>query len=72
VWFLTFEVVLFAEPFNTSRCIHELLLTRKKRVAGRANFNLNILDSRAGFDYVTARAAYLGWLVFRVDFILHS
>lgn len=69
---LILEVVLSTEPFNTSRCIHELLLTGKKGVAGRTNLNLNIFDSRTGFDYVATSATYLGWLVFWVDFILHS
>jgi hypothetical protein len=38
------DVVLFAEAFNTTRSVHELLFAGKKRMTRRANFNGEVFD----------------------------
>jgi len=55
-----FDIVFPAEALNAAGGIHQLLLAGKEGVAGRANFNFDILGGRTGFDYIPAGAAYLG------------
>ena len=57
---LFLNIVLLAEALNTAGGIYQLLLARKEGVAGRTNFNLNILNGGTGLDYISAGAGYLG------------
>jgi hypothetical protein len=64
--------VLAAETFNATRGIQQLLLARKKRVAGSANFDVQVtLVGRPGRKTIAARAQHADFFVGWMDSSLH-
>ena len=59
------------EPINTSTGVNQLLLAGIERVALGADFNTNILLSRASGKDITASAADRGLFVIGMDTFLH-
>jgi hypothetical protein len=66
-----FDIVFSSEPFYAARRIHQLLLSRKKGMAGGTNFYFNILNGGSGFNYIAAGTAYGSKFIFRVYFFFH-
>ena len=55
--------IFAAESFNASGGINQLLLTREKRMAVGAYFDVDILQGRARLDNITAGAFDLGFMI---------
>lgn len=66
------DAVLLSETVYASCGVDEFLLAGKERVAGGANFHLNILYRRTGLNDIAARARDRCELVLRVYPALHS
>src|SRR5467141_3832397 len=65
--------VFLAEFLHAARRIDDLLLARVERVAGRADFHVQVLaQRRAGLERVSAAADYGDFLVFGMDFGFHG
>src|ERR1700742_1338872 len=66
--------VLLGEPLDAPCRIDELLLTREKRVAVRANFDLQhvALDGRPRRELVAARAVHGDGVIIGVNIGLHG
>jgi hypothetical protein len=62
---------LAVELINASACIDKLLLPRVKRMALRADFNLDVLPCAARFDYLTAGAPYCRLRVIGMNSLFH-
>ena len=59
------------EAADTSASIQHLLLAGEEGVTLRANFNLNVLLGRPGFDHITAGALNGSLFVIGMDAFLH-
>jgi len=65
--------VIFAFEFvYAARCIDELLLAGKERMAGRANLNLDFFLSGASWVFGTANALDNGFCIFRMNGSFHN
>src|SRR6266704_2983823 len=65
--------VFLAEFLHAARRIDDLLLARVERVAGRADFHVQILaQGRAGLERFSAAADDLDFLVIGMDFDFHG
>ncbi len=67
----TFVAVLLHEPLDTPFGIHQLLLTGKKRVAVGADFNPDVLFSRAGGKLIPTGTPDSGFIIFWVNVCFH-
>jgi hypothetical protein len=66
-----FQAIPPLEALDTSRGIHQLLLSGEKRVTGRAQLQANIRFGRAGFELVAAGAGYQDFMVFGMNAFFH-
>jgi hypothetical protein len=65
--------VFAAETLDTSGGVHQLLLARKERVAGGANFNVDVAMVRGpSRKCIAARAVDLYFMVVRMNGCLHD
>src|SRR5438094_872790 len=64
--------VLLLEPFDPSFGIDDLLRASKKRMAARANIDVDISDGRSGFIAVAAGAMHSGFPIQRMNTLLHT
>jgi hypothetical protein len=65
--------VLLAEALDAAGGIHDLLLARVERMAGRADFDVQRLAvGRAGVELVAAATSHLDLVVLRVNAFLHD
>ena len=65
--------VLAAEALDASCGIHQLLLAREKRVASRANFNIDVAMMRGtSRKCIAARAVDLYFVIIRMNGCLHD
>ena len=68
-----FHAVLLAEFVYAPSGIHDLLFTGKKRVAGRTDFDIQIVaHRRTGAETITATTAYIDVTIIRVDICFHG
>src|SRR5688572_32687495 len=63
---------LLGEPLDPALGVDELLSTSEERMAGGADFQVQLRLGRAGFERVSTRAASLDLLILRVDTFLHG
>jgi len=70
-WNLFLNIELLPEPFDTSGGINQLLFARKERMAGRTNFYVNILYSRASFNDVATSTGDFSQLILGVNTLFH-
>jgi hypothetical protein len=69
--FIAFQV-LAVKAFDTAGGVEYLLLARKERVAGGADFNVDVaLVSAAGQELMSASAHHFDFIVGRVSLSLH-
>jgi hypothetical protein len=66
------DVVALLEAVDSSGRIYKLLLAGEKRVASRANFNVDVLRGRSCLDHVSARALDLGGVVRGMNSFSHG
>jgi hypothetical protein len=66
-----FDIVFFAETLYAACRIDKFLFAGKKRVAGRANLNLDILCRRARFYHIAAGAGNRRQFVIRMYSLFH-
>src|SRR5207302_9393285 len=65
--------VALAELLDAARRVHDLLLARVERMAGRANLDMQrLVHGRAGSERVAAAARYLDFGVLRMDVGFHG
>jgi hypothetical protein len=70
--FRLFLAVAFVEAVNAPGSVNQLLLAREKRVALRADFDVQVfLARRARGKTVAAGALHLDFVVFRMDSLFH-
>src|SRR5262245_21082659 len=62
---------LLREPLDASLGVDQLLASREKGMAGRADFEVQLGLGRARLERVATRAANLNLLILRVDPFLH-
>jgi hypothetical protein len=67
-----FDVVFLSETFYTTGGVHELLLSGKERVAGGADFDLDVFCGRTGFYNISARTGDFGKFVFGMNAFFHK
>jgi len=65
------DAVLAVEPLNTARGIDEALCAGVKGMAFRANLDMKLFQSRAGFKGVAACTSYDAAAVFGMDSRFH-
>ncbi len=65
------EIELLLELVYTSACIYKLLLAGEKRMAFRANINLNVVLNRLGNIFCATSTLDSGGLVIGMDTLLH-
>src|SRR5205814_388931 len=65
-------VVLALELFHAAGSVHVFHLAGEKRVARRADFNVDVLLGAARDKLVAATARHHGLFVFRVDVFFHG
>ena len=63
--------ILSIEAFHTSGRVNELLFSGVVRMAGRANFDVDIADGRAGFKSAAANTGDDGLFIVRVNGFFH-
>ncbi len=68
----TFVTKTLLEFIDTTCCINKTLLTSEKRVASRANTDMQILHCRASLDDIAASALNRCFVVFWMDIRFHS
>src|SRR5262249_39618007 len=68
---LLLHAVFTLESFDATRRIDQLLLSRKERVATRADFHMNRRHRRPRLDDISAGADDLGRLIFRMYTLFH-
>lgn len=67
------HAVFLTEFLNTTSGVHNLLFASVKRMAQRADFNVEVLaNSGAGLELVAAAASYVNFCVIRMDIGLHA
>ena len=66
------DAVALLEAVDASSGIYEFLLAGEKRVAGRANFHVDVLYGGTGFDHVPARAGDLARAIRGVNSFFHG
>src|SRR6056297_2416658 len=66
------DAVFAFKPLNTSGGVNQLLLTGKKRMALRANFNLDIFGCGTGLDLVSTCTPDSSRFVFGMNSLLHN
>jgi hypothetical protein len=64
--------VFLLEAFDAAGGVDELLLAGVEGVADAADFDLDVLEVRAGFEGVSAGAADFRKVVLGVDFLFHG
>jgi len=69
--FYLFDAVLLVEALDTTCCVYEFLFSSKERMAGRTNFDLDVLYRRTGLDDISAGAGDGGELVLGMNTALH-
>jgi len=65
------DAVFLVEALDAACGINELLLAGKEGMAGRTDFNLDILYRRTGLDDIAARTGNGGEFVFGMDTLFH-
>ena len=65
-------VVFLLKLLDPSRTVHVLHCSCVEGVTGRANVDLESLNSAARGKCISARALHLSFVVFGVDFLLHD
>jgi len=63
--------VFFLELLNTTCGINKFLLTGKKRMAGRTNFNFDCLVYRTKLNFITTGALGINLMVSGMDIGFH-
>src|SRR5215471_12339504 len=63
---------LLREPLDAAFGVDQLLLAGEERMAGGADFEVQLGFGRLGLEAVAARATRLDFVVFRVDSFSHS
>lgn len=67
------DLLALTEFVDAAGRIHELLLAREERMAGRADLNRDLRDGRSGRERAAARAVHAGLGVpFGVNLLFHS
>jgi hypothetical protein len=64
--------VLFAEPFDATGRVDQLLFAGKKRVALGTNFHGDVFPGRTDFEFGAAMACNFGRLVIRMNVFFHA
>ena len=64
-------LVAFAETLHTTSGIDDLLLTREKRMAVGADFNVQFVFGRPGVDHVATKTSDGAVDVFRMNILFH-
>ena len=64
--------VFLVEPLDSTCRVHKFLLTRKERVALRADFTLEITDRRSSLERVPANAGNRCMFVLRMNAVFHQ
>jgi hypothetical protein len=69
---LFLDAVLSAEPLDATGSVNQLLFAGEKRMAGGADFHMDIFRRRTGLNHVTAGACNRRGLVFGMNVIFHN
>ncbi len=65
-------LVLIEEALNASFSVEQLVFAREERMAVSADFDLDLLFGRAGFDHVAASAGDSGFRVNGMNALFHN
>jgi hypothetical protein len=72
LFFLAQLTVLFLESLDATGAVHVLLLAGEKRMAGRANLQVNLAFGRSRVPRLATGATDNGFDIFRMNSLLHA
>jgi hypothetical protein len=65
-------LIFIEEAFDTAFGVYELMFAGKKRMAIRANFDLDVRLSRPSFHYVAASTSHGCFCILRMNTLFHN